>query len=50
MDVSLPIKVINTLSFVSGLLKPIPAGVKLSDIDYDKVVTYAVTWAVSGLY
>lgn len=50
MDVSLPLKVINSLSFISGLLKPIPAGVKLSDADYDKVVTYAVAWAVGGLY
>lgn len=50
MQVSLPLKVINTLSFISGLLKPIPAGVKLSDADYDKVVTYAVAWAVGGLY
>jgi hypothetical protein len=29
MEVSLPLKVINTLSFISGLLKSIPAGVKL---------------------
>lgn len=50
MEVSLPLKVINTLSFISGLLKPIPVGVKLSDADYDKVVTYAVAWAVGGLY
>ncbi len=50
MDVSIPLKVINTLSFVSGLLKPLPAGVKLSDQDYEKVLTYAVSWAVGGLY
>ncbi len=50
MDVSIPLKVLNTLSFVNGLLKPIPAGVKLSDSDYEKVLTYAITWAVGGLY
>lgn len=50
MDVSIPLKVINTLSFVSGILKPLPAGVKLSDQDYEKVLTYAVSWAVGGLY
>lgn len=50
MDVSVPLKVINTLSMISGLLKPLPAGVKLSDADYDKVVTYSVAWAVGGLY
>lgn len=50
MDVSIPCKVLNTLSFVSGILKQVPAGVKLSDSDYEKVVTYAVAWAVGGLY
>ena len=30
MEVSIPLKVINTLSFVSGILKQVPAGVKLS--------------------
>ena len=50
MEVSIPLKVINTLSFVSGILKQVPAGVKLSDQDYEKVLTYAVSWAVGGLY
>lgn len=31
MDLSTPLKVLNTLSFISGILKPLPAGVKLSD-------------------
>jgi hypothetical protein len=50
MDVSIPLKVTNTLSFINGLLKSLPVGTKLSDTDYEKVVTYAVTWAVGGLY
>ena len=50
MDVSVPLKVINTLSFVNGILKQIPAGVKLSDQDYEKVLTYSISWAVGGLY
>lgn len=50
MDISVPLKVINTLSFVNGILKQVPAGVKLSDQDYEKVLTYAISWAVGGLY
>lgn len=50
MDVTTPLKVINTLSLLNGLLKPLAAGTKLSDIDYDKVVTYSIAWAVGGLY
>jgi dynein heavy chain len=50
MDVSIPLKVINTLSFVNGILKQVPAGVKLSDADYEKVLTYSVSWAIGGLY
>lgn len=50
MDVSIPLKVINTLSFVNGILKQVPAGVKLSDNDYEKILTYAISWAVGGLY
>lgn len=34
MDVSIPLKVLNTLSFVNGILKQVPAGAKLSDADY----------------
>jgi hypothetical protein len=34
MDLSVPLKVINTLSFVNGILKQVPAGAKLSDSDY----------------
>lgn len=50
MDLSIPLKVTNTLSFINGLLKIVPVGVKLSDSDYEKVVTYAIAWAVGGLY
>ncbi len=50
MDVSIPLKVINTLSFVNGILKSVPAGVKLSDADYEKVLCYSIAWAVGGLY
>lgn len=50
MDLSIPLKVTNTLSFINGLLKNVPVGVKLADSDYEKVVTYAVAWAVGGLY
>ena len=50
MELSIPLKVANALSFINGLLKILPVGVKLSDSDYEKVVTYAITWAVGGLY
>ena len=50
MDLSLPIKITNALSLLSGLLKNVPTGSKLSDADYEKVVVYSVAWAVGGLY
>ena len=50
MHVSTPLKITNTLSLLNGILKPLASGVKLSDQDYDKVVTYCVSWAVGGLY
>lgn len=50
MDVSLAMKIMNTLSLINGLLKSVPAGTKLSDLDYEKVVVYALSWAVGGLY
>ena len=50
MDVTIPLKVINTLNMINGMLRVLPAGVKLSDADLEKVVVYAVAWAVGGLY
>lgn len=50
MDVSLAMKIMNTLSLINGLLKTVPAGTKLSDLDYEKLIVYSVSWAVGGLY
>lgn len=50
MDVSLPMKIINTMSLINGILKGVPPGSKLTDLDYEKVVVYAISWAVGGLY
>jgi len=50
MDVSLAMKIMNTLSLINGLLKTVPAGTKLSDLDYEKLVVYSLSWAVGGLY
>lgn len=50
MDLTLAIKISNTLSLMNGILKSVPAGVKLSDQDYEKVVVYSLSWAVGGLY
>ena len=43
-------KITNTLSLISGMLKVLTPGSKLSGVDYDKVVVFAVSWAVGGLY
>lgn len=50
MDVSLPMKIVNTLSLVNGMLKNVSPGVKLLDQDYEKLVVYALSWAIGGLY
>lgn len=50
MDVTLALKLINTLNLINGLLRVLPVGGKLSDQDYEKVITYCVAWAVGGLY
>ena len=50
MELTLANKITNALSLMSGLLKNLPAGAKLSDADYEKVVVYSVAWAVGGLY
>lgn len=34
MDVSLPMKMTNTMSLVNGILKNIPVGTKLTDVEY----------------
>lgn len=50
MDVSVPMKITNTLSLINGMLKSLPAGSKMSDVDYERVVVYSIAWAVGGLY
>ena len=50
IDVVVPLKVINTLNMINGILRNVPAGQKLSDSDLEKVVTYSMSWAVGGLY
>lgn len=50
MEVTIPLKVINCLNLVNGMMRSVPAGVKLGESDIDKVVTYAMSWAVAGLY
>lgn len=50
MDLSIPIKITNTMSLINGLLKNVPPGTKLADIDYEKVVVFAVSWALGGLF
>jgi len=32
------------------MLRVLPQGTKLSEQDYEKVITYAISWAVGGLY
>lgn len=50
MDLSPPMKITNTLSLINGMLKVLTPGSKLSDVDYEKVVVFAISWAVGGLY
>ena len=50
MEVSVPLKLLNTLNLINGLLKSLPPGVKLTEAEYERVVTYAVAWAIGGLY
>ena len=50
MDLSLPMKIVNTLSLVNGLLKNVNAGTKLSDKKKKKIVVYSLSWAIGGLY
>jgi dynein heavy chain len=50
MDLTIPMKIVNTLSLINGLLKPLAPGAKLSDSDYEKIVVFSLAWAVGGLY
>jgi hypothetical protein len=54
MMMSTPLKVINTLNLVNGLLKPLTSSAnsntKLSNNDYEKVVVYSLAWAIGGVY
>ncbi len=50
MDLSVPMKIVNTLSLINGILKGVSPGVKLSDTDYEKIVVYSIAWSVGGLY
>ena len=50
MENSLALKLINTLNLINGLLRVLPQGVKLTDVEYERVVVYAVSWAIGGLY
>ena len=50
MDLSSPMKIINTMSLINGILRGVPLGVKLADIEYERIVVYALSWAIGGLY
>merc|ERR1739838_181855 len=50
VDNSLALKLINTLNLINGFLRVLPQGVKLTDVEYERVVVYAVAWAIGGLY
>ena len=50
MAVTPPLKIINTTSLINGILAQVPVGTKLTDQEYERVVVYAITWAVGGLY
>lgn len=51
MDISHVIKVTMTLNLLNGILRPLVNSNKiLTESDYEKVVVYALTWAIGGIY
>lgn len=51
MELTLPLKVINSLNLIGGMLRLAPTGgPKLAEVDYERIITYAIAWAVGGLY
>lgn len=50
MQLTLPLKVINSLNLIGGMLRVLPAGTKMAEQDYQRIITYAIAWAVGGLY
>jgi dynein heavy chain len=50
MQIETPIKVTNTINLINGILRTLPAGKFLPEKDYEKVVVFAMSWAIGGLY
>jgi len=51
MEISHVIRVTMTLNLLNGILRPLVNSNKtLTESDYEKVVVYALTWAVGGVF
>jgi dynein heavy chain, axonemal len=50
MDVSIPMKIVNTLSLVNGILKGVPIGSKITDLEYERIVVFSLAWSIGGLF
>jgi dynein heavy chain len=51
MEINYVCKVIMTLNMLVGILKPlVQANKTLTESDYERVVVYALTWAVGGIF
>ena len=50
MEISNVIKVLMTLNVLVGIIKPLVSSNKtLTEADYEKVIVYALTWAIGGV-
>lgn len=50
MQIESNIKVSNTVNLLNGMLRSLPAGKYLPEKDYEKMVVFAISWAIGGLY
>lgn len=51
IDISYTIKVTNTLNMLQGFLHHLANNNKtLSELEYEKIVLFSLTWALAGIY
>lgn len=51
IDISYVMKVTQTLNLLNGILKPlVNANKTLTEQDYEKVVVFALSWALGGIF
>jgi dynein heavy chain len=51
MEISYVIRIVMTLNVLVGILRPLVQSNKtLTETDYEKVIVYAITWAIGGVF